>query len=301
MIDKKEFRAGIVAIAGCPNVGKSTLLNCFLKQKISITSKRSNTTRHRILGILNEDCCQYVFVDMPGFNINRSKLLDHAIHKTAISSISGVDLVLLILDRKGWRQEDSVIWQQIQSEQLPVVMVINKIDLLSDKTRLLPVIEDLSKRTGVSDIVPISAAKNENIIDLKSVIANFLPEGEPLFPEGVVTDKNERFRAGELLREQIFRRCGQELPYASAVQIEKYEFEADVLNVHALIWVETSGQKRILIGSKGESIKKIGSNMRRQLEKNLGCKVFVKLWVKTRKNWTADQRFVESFGYTEFD
>ena len=301
MTDKKEFRAGIVAIAGCPNVGKSTLLNCFLKQKISITSKRSNTTRHRILGILNEDCCQYVFVDMPGFNVNRSKLLDHAIHKTAISSISGVDLVLLVLDRKGWRKDESVIWQQIQSERLPVVMVINKIDLLPDKTRLLPVIEDLSKRTGVSDIVPISAAKNENIVDLKSVIANFLPEGEPLFPEGVVTDKNEQFQAGELLREQIFRRCGQELPYASAVQIEKYEFEENVLNIHALIWVETSGQKRILIGSKGENIKKIGSSMRIQLEKNLGCKVFVKLWVKIRKNWTTDQRFVESFGYTEFD
>ena len=296
---KLPFRAGMVAITGCPNSGKSTLLNHLLGCKVSITSKRSNTTRHRILGVLNEPNCQYVFIDMPGFNLNRQKYLDYAIHKTAVSSISGTDLVVLLIDRKGLQKGDTAIVKQIQEENLPAIVAINKIDLMTDKSLLLPVMENVAENTGIREIVPISALKSENIDHLKSVIARHLPESPPLFPADYVTDRNERFQVSELVREQIFRFYGNELPYACAVEIEKFSRTRKLATIHALVWVETDGQKRIVIGSKGEKLKQVSTVARQQLEHHLNQKVYLRIWVKTRDKWTQDKRFVESFGYTD--
>ena len=296
-----SFRSGMIALAGRPNVGKSTLLNQLLGEKISITSRRANTTRHRILGILSEPERQFVFVDMPGFNPRSKRLVDRVIHKTAVASISGVDVVLFIVESRGWQPQDAGIWKQIESEDLPAIIVVNKVDRMRDRQWLLPIIKDLSERTGNSEIVPISALKNENIDLLKSVINQYLPHSSPFFPSSVTTDRDAVFQAGELIREQIFRRYGQELPYICAVEIEKFEQEGDMINLHALVWVETENQKRIIIGANGEKLKNVGISVRMNLESRYECRANVQLWVKSRPRWTDDQRLISYFGYSTPD
>jgi len=296
-----QFRSGIIAIAGRPNVGKSTLLNTLLAQKISITSRKANTTRHRILGVLNEDCCQYVFVDTPGFATQANKLIDRTIHKVAIASIVGVDLVLFLVESRGWQSQDTSVWKRIQSENLNSVVVLTKIDRVRDKGKLLPIVEHLSKVTGKTDIVPVSAKKNLNIERLKNVIAQYLPVGPPLFPSDFITNQDDVFFASEVIREQVFRYYGKEVPYACAVQIEKYQLEDQVLHLHALIWMESEGQKRIIIGSEGSKLKQLGTRVRQVLELRLKRKVFVKLWVKVRTRWTENPQLIANFGYAVED
>ncbi len=295
----ENFRSGMVALAGRPNVGKSTLLNRLLGQKVSITSKKANTTRFRILGVLNDEECQFVFVDLPGFNTKFKRLVDYSIHKTASAGISGTDLVLFIVESKGWHSQDSAVWRRIQSENIPTIVVISKIDRMEDKSQLLPIMKELTEKTGVTEIIPISAKKGENLTELKSTISQFLPIGPPLFPLDYVTDRDKVFQTAELVREQVFRFYGDEIPYACAVQIEKYEYEGEVLHVHALILVESSSQKKIIIGSGGEKVKRIGTLVRKTLESQLGGQVYLKLWVKVRTQWTDDQHLISNFGLSE--
>ena len=295
------FRSGIIALAGRPNVGKSTLLNCLLGKKISITSRKANTTRHRILGVLSEEDHQLIFIDLPGFNPHSKRLLERSIHRSAVANIAGTDLVLFLVESRGWQDQDMMVWKKIQSENLPVVIVVNKIDRMKDKQQLLPIMKQLFGITGVSEIVPVSAKKKENTELLKSTLTQLLPHSPPLFPSDFVTDRDEKFQASELVREQIFRCYGDELPYASAVQIEKYEHTDGCLHIHALIWVENRNQKKIIIGAKGSKLKIIGRNVRSVLEKELNRKVYLKLWVKVRTQWSQDHRLVSLLGYSDFD
>ncbi len=296
--DNPEFRSGMIAIAGRPNVGKSTLLNRLLGQKVSITSKKANTTRHRILGVLSEENRQYVFIDTPGFTTQAKRLVDRSIHKVAVAGIVGVDLVLFVVESRGWQPQDVPVWKRIQSEKLNSIIVVSKLDRINDKSRLLPTIEQISETTGVSDIVPVSAQKGLNIDRLKHVIAQHLPIGPPLFPSDFVTDQNDAFYASELIREQIFRYYGEELPYSCAIQIEKYEVQQQVLHLHALIWTETTGQKRIIIGSGGSKLKQVGTRVRQILEPRLNSKVYIKLWVKVRSQWSENPQLISKFGYS---
>ncbi len=298
---EENFRSGMIALAGRPNVGKSTLLNCLLKQKVSITSKKANTTRHRIMGILNDSCAQYVFIDLPGFNMKYKRLVDRSVYKTAAAGVSGTDLVLLVIDCRGWHEQDTAVLKRIQNENLPYIVVLSKIDRVKDKNLLLPVIRDIAERTQTTEIVPVSAVKDENISGLKNVIWKYLLPGPPLFPSDMVTDKGEIFQTAESIREQIFRYYGDEIPYTSAVQIERYERENNILQIDATIWVESKGQKRIVIGSGGSKIKRIGTEVRTRIEVQQGVKVFLNLWVKVRARWTDDLQSISKFGYSETD
>ena len=288
----------MIAIAGRPNVGKSTLLNCLLGQKISITSRKANTTRHRILGVLSEPGCQYVFIDTPGFTTGSKRLIDRSIHKVAVAGIIGVDVVLFMVESRGWQPKDNSVWNRIQSENLNSIVVVSKLDRVRDKARLLPVIDDIARRTGTTDIVPVSARKSLNIDRLKQVVAQQLPKGPPLFPSDFLTDQDDVFFASEVIREQVFRLYGEELPYSCAVQIEKYELQKDVLHLHGLIWMETDSQKRIIIGSRGSKLKTVGTRVRQIMEAKLGARVYVKLWVKVRSQWTEDQQLIANFGFS---
>ncbi len=299
--DTPDFRAGMIALVGRPNVGKSTLLNYLLGQKVSITSRKANTTRNRIIGIANEQHCQYVFVDLPGIDNRPKRLVERSLHKTATSSISGVDLVLLLVEYKGWQQQDFKIWKQISQHAVPCVVVITKIDRMTDKSQLLPIMQEISQQTGINDIVPVSALRKENLSDLKRTSARFLPISQPLFPPNYVTDKDDLFFASELIREQVFRTYGDEVPYSCAIELEHYEIVEDVLHIDALICVETAGQKRIIIGSGGQKLKRIGSEVRKNLEARLETKVFLKLWVKVRSQWTNNEQMIHRFGYSHME
>ncbi len=295
---EQDFRSGIIAIAGRPNVGKSTLLNKLLGQKISITSNRANTTRHRILGVLSESSCQCAFIDTPGFATQSKRLVDRSIHKVAVTGIIGVDLVLFLVDSRGWHPQDEPVWNRIQTEKLDCIIVLSKIDRMADKDWLLPVIQDISERTGLTEIVPVSARKNLNIDRLRSVIFQHLPAGPPLFPADFVTDQDDVFYASEALREQVFRYYGDELPYSCAIQVEKYQVEDQTLHFHALLWMESESQKRIVIGSQGQNLKRVGSRVRQTLEARLKIRVYVRIWVKVRAQWTEDQHLISKFGYS---
>ena len=297
----QNFRCGLIAIAGRPNVGKSTLLNRLLDQKISITSKKANTTRHRILGVLSEPDCQYIFIDTPGYSTRSKRLVDRSIHKVAISGIIGVDLVLFVVESRGWQPQDVPVWNRIESEKLKHIVVVSKMDRVGDKALLLPVIDRISEITGSTDIVPVSAKKNINVQRLKTVIAEHLPESPPLFSSDFITDRDNVFYASEIIREQVFRYYGEELPYSCAVQVEKYEVQNEVLDLHALIWMETESQKRMIIGSGGSKLKLIGTRVRQILESRLNTKVYVRLWVKVRTQWTEDQQLVSNFGFSVQD
>ncbi len=288
----------MIAIAGRPNVGKSTLLNRMLGRKVSITSRKANTTRHRILGVLSEPDCQYAFIDTPGYSTQSKRLVDRSIHKVAASGIIGVDLVLFMVESRGWHTLDEPVWRRIQSEKLNSIIVVSKIDRVTNKELLLPVIKEISELTGVTDIVPVSAQKAMNIDRLKSVIAQHLPEGPPLFPAEFITDQDDAFFASEVIREQIFRFYGEEIPYSCAIQIEKFQMNDQVLHLHALIWMESESQKRIVIGSRGSKLKQVGTRVRQILESRFESKVHVKLWVKVRSQWTEDQQLISSFGYS---
>ena len=297
--EHEEFRSGMIALAGRPNVGKSTLLNCLVQQKVSITSKKANTTRHRIMGVLNEPGYQFVFIDLPGFNTNHKRLVDRHLYKTANAGVSGTDLVLFMVDCRGWHAQDQIVLNRLQAEELPFVVVLSKIDMVKDKNLLLPTIQDIAEKTNSTEIIPISTFKRENIEDLKQVISKHLVPGPPLFPPDMVTDKDEVFMFAEAIQEQLFRYYGEEIPYASAVQIQKYEFEDEVLHVDAVIWVETKGQKRIVIGSKGLKIKQIGTEVRQRIESEMNIRIFLNLWVKVRTRWSDDLKSISNLGLTE--
>jgi len=292
-------RCGYVAIVGRPNVGKSTLLNHILGQKISITSRKPQTTRHQVLGIKTEDNHQIIFVDTPGLHKDAGKAINRYMNRAASAAIRDVDLVIFVVDRTAWTEEDSIVLEQIEQSGLPTMLVVNKIDLLADKTELLPHLQSLAAKAEFSAILPVSALRQHNVDALEEQILTLLPESGHFFPEDQITDRSQRFLAAEIVREKIMRQLGDELPYSIAVEIEEFAQEGEVLHISAVIFVERTGQKRILIGDKGSRLRSIGSDARRDMEGLFDSKVMLRLWVKVKSGWSDDERALRSLGYDD--
>lgn len=293
------MKSGYVALIGRPNVGKSTLLNHLIGFKLCITSRKPQTTRHRILGIKTTDTTQVVFVDTPGIHKGGKKAMNRYLNRTASMSILDVDVVVWVTDIEDWNDSDEIILQKIQQYNGPVILAVNKVDKLGDKKQILPKLEAFSDRYPFAGVVPLSALKNENLEELETIIEKLLPEGIPFFPEDQVTDRPERFLVTEIIREKLFRKLGQELPHELTVQIEKYEEKENLTRIHAVIWVERDGQKKIVIGDKGSVLKTVGQRARIDIESLLGNKVYLDLWVKVKKGWSDNERALQSLGYLE--
>ncbi len=298
-MENSDERFGFVAVVGRPNVGKSTLVNALLGAKVSIVSHRAQTTRHRILGVHTSDRCQIVFVDTPGLHGERRKYLNRVINRTAVSSLEGVDLVLFVAVAGQWTAADEAALEIVKAQSAQVFLVINKIDRISDRKRLLPIIHELAGKSSFVEIIPLSALRRTNLDELLATITACMPAGPPGFPSDQISDKSSRFMAAELIREQLFSGLGDELPYATAVEIESLEICPEIVHIHAVIWVERSGQRPIIIGHNGQQIKRLGQRARRSLENYFHTKVFVKLWVKVRGGWADDINSLRVLGYTE--
>ena len=294
-----NFRSGFVTLLGRPNVGKSTLINHLVGRKVSITSRKPQTTRHRILGIVNREDSQIVFVDTPGVHGGRGKAINQLINRTARASLEGVDVVVMLIQAQGWHTDDTRVLKLTERSKAPVILAINKVDMLKRKESLLPLIEECRGRHAFADIVPISARDGHNLEALTDVISRRLPVAPACFPPDQVTDRSAQFMAGELVREQLFRRLGEELPYATAVRVERYQEDPDRVQVEAQIWVDRDSQKAIVIGRGGERLKTIGSQARLAMEKSLGRPVVLKLWVKVRSGWADNKAVLNSLGYDE--
>lgn len=297
MTDPTATRCGYVAIVGRPNVGKSTLLNHILGQKLAITSRKPQTTRHNMLGIKTEGNVQAVYVDTPGLHKNGEKALNRYMNKTAAAALKDVDVVIFVVERTRWSEEDQMVLERIQYVQGPVIVAINKTDRIEDKSELMPHLEWLQQQLPNAIIVPISAQHGHNLEALEQQVANHLPESEHFFPEDQITDRSSRFLAAELVREKIMRQLGAELPYQITVEIEEFKQQGRTLHIHALILVERDGQKKIIIGDKGERIKRIGMEARKDMEVLFDSKVMLNLWVKVKGGWSDDERALRSLGY----
>jgi GTP-binding protein Era len=294
MTDK---RCGVIAIVGRPNVGKSTLLNHLLGQKLSITSRKPQTTRNQVLGVRTDGHLQFIFVDTPGLHLGQSKAINQAMNKAASSALNGVDLILFLCDRAKWTEEDEFVMSLIAEQSSPAALVVNKVDLIQDQSTLLPFIEGLSSRFEFDAVLPVSALRSRGLDELVKYLERHVPEGPHLFPEDQITDRSQRFLAAELVREKIIRQLGDELPYAAAVEIESFaEDDRGVLHIHALILVERDGQKKILIGESGDRLKSIGTSARKDMERAFDSKVMLKLWVKVKSGWSDDARALKTLG-----
>lgn len=291
-----NFRTGFVAIVGRPNVGKSTLMNRLIGQKISIVSRKAQTTRHRISGVLTNASHQYIFVDTPGFQTQHKTALNRAMNRSIVQTLADVDIVLLIVEAGRFGADDQAVADMVPAG-VPIAVVINKVDKLNDKTRLLPFIQQLQDTKRFAEFIPVSAERGTGLDRLLETVGNYLPEGDPVFGEDDITDRSERFLASEFLREKVFRQLGEELPYSIAVEIEKFETEGQLRRIHAAIIVDKENHKGIVIGEKGGRLKRIGSDARRELETLFGGKVFLELWVKVRSGWADDERALKSLGY----
>jgi GTP-binding protein Era len=292
-------RSGYVAIVGRPNVGKSTLLNYFLGQKLSITSKKPQTTRHQILGIKTESDIQVIYVDTPGMHANEPKAINRYMNKTAKSAVKDVDAIVFIVDRTKWTTDDELVLNNIQHCQCPVILAINKVDFLQDKSSMMPYMEEVSGRREFDHIIPISAKQGNNMEKLEELIESYIPKGNHFYPEDQITDRSSRFLAAEIIREKIMRQLGDELPYTMTVEIEEFQYDKGVLHVSALILVEREPHKRIVIGDKGARMKQIGTDARLDMQTLFDCKVMLKLWVKIKAGWSDSERALKSLGYDD--
>lgn len=297
-----EIPCGYVAIVGRPNVGKSTLLNRILGQKISITSRRPQTTRHRILGIKTTDASQVIYLDTPGLSAGGKHAMSRYMRQAAGNAINEADVLLFIVEALRWTEQDQHILDRlatrdVQASGTQTLLVINKVDNVADKPALLPYIKELSAKMAFTDIIPISAQGGDNVLVLEDRVRSLLPCSEPFYPQDQVTDRSERFLAGELIREKLMSELGQELPYALTVEIEAFSLQGDVIHIGAIIWVERDGQKAIVIGKKGLRLKDIGQQARVEMEALFEHKVFLRLWVKVKEGWSDNERLLASFGY----
>ncbi|WP_417579469.1 GTPase Era [Nitrincola sp.] len=291
-------RCGFVAIVGRPNVGKSTLLNKILGQKLSITSRKPQTTRHQILGIKTEGADQVVYVDTPGLhNDEKGKALNRYMNKTASDALRYVDLVVFLVDRTRWTEEDDIVLEKLRYVTCPVILAVNKIDQLKEKHELLPQIDVLANKREFTAIMPLSAKQGHNVVELEQLVSRYLPEGPHHYPEDQITDRSSRFVVAEIVREKLMRNLGDEVPYGITVEIEAFEHDGSLLTISALILVEREGQKRIVIGDKGAVLKNIGRDARLDIEKMFESKVMLNLWVKVRRGWSDDERALHSLGY----
>lgn len=290
------YRCGTIAIVGRPNVGKSTLLNHILGVKLSITSRKAQTTRHRLLGIHTTEDTQYLFVDTPGFQQKHINALNRSLNKTVTQVISEVDCILLVVEPTYLSDADRKVISLLPNS-VPVILVVNKADLMKDKSKLLPLIEEFSKIYTFAEIVPVSARKQQNLEQLLYALRKYLPEQAAIYSEDDLTDKNERFLAAEILREKVFRLIGDEIPYAVAVEIEQFTQEGQLRRIHAAIIVDKDTQKPVLIGKGGEKLKQISTEARTDMESLFGGKVWLETWVKVKGGWADDERAIQSLGY----
>ena len=294
-----DIHCGYVALVGRPNVGKSTLLNRILGQKISITSRRPQTTRHRVLGIKTDASVQTIYIDTPGIHAYSGRAMNRHMNRAASSALQDVDVVVFLVEGLRWLPDDDLVLEKLRDLQCPVILAVNKIDLLDSKEALLPVLRTLSEKHAFHQIIPLSAQKGDNIAQLESAIAALLPVAPMMYPEDQVTDRSVRFLAAELVREKLFRMLGKELPYGLTVEIEQFRSEANITHIHALIWVERKSQKNIVIGRQGRVLKDVGQQARRDIEAMIDKKVNLKLWVKVKEGWADDERALQSLGYND--
>ncbi|MDH4655697.1 MULTISPECIES: GTPase Era [unclassified Pseudomonas] len=299
MTDIDPPRCGYVAIVGRPNVGKSTLLNHILGQKLAITSRKPQTTRHNMLGIKTEGSVQAIYVDTPGLHKKSDKALNRYMNRSASAALKDVDVVVFVVDRDRWTEEDQLVLERVQYVQGPVLLAVNKTDRMDEKGDLIPHLSWLQEQLPNAELVPISALQGHNLDTLERLVAERLPEGDHFFPEDQITDRSSRFLAAELVREKIMRQLGAELPYQITVEIEEFKQEGHVLHIHALILVERDGQKKIIIGDGGERIKRIGQDARKDMETMFDSKVMLNLWVKVKGGWSDDERALRSLGYND--
>ncbi len=296
MTEIQNTHSGFIAIVGRPNVGKSTLLNHLIGQKISITSRKAQTTRHRITGILTEDKTQFVFVDTPGFQTQHTNALNRGMNRVVTNSLREVNVVLFVLEARQFDERDKQVLELLPQDR-PVILVINKADLMQDKNELLPFIQEIAALRHFAAIVPVSARQDKHLDTLLDAIRPFLPEGEHLYAEDDITDRNERFLAAEMLREKVFRFTGDELPYSVSVIIEQFQMEGKLRRIHAAILVDKDAHKAMLIGSKGEKLKEIATQARLDMEKLFDGKVFLEVFVKVRSGWADSAQMLKSLGY----
>lgn len=299
MTAPEQTRCGYVAIVGRPNVGKSTLLNHILGQKISITSRKPQTTRHRVLGIKTEAEIQAIFVDTPGIHQSEPKAINRYMNRAATSATVDVDIILLVVEADKWTDQDDHVLTQLRDTKTPVILVVNKIDKLADKKQLLPFLEEVSQKFSFHRIIPVAALQGRQLSELEQEIAQCLPESPFFYDEDQITDRSQRFLTAEIIREKIMRQLGQEVPYSMAVEIEKMSLQGKVWHIHGLILVERPGQKNIVIGKQGQRLKSIGSEARVDIERLLDRKVMLNLWVKVKGGWADDERALRSLGYDD--
>jgi GTP-binding protein Era len=289
-------RCGLIAIVGKPNVGKSTLLNALVGQKISITSRKAQTTRHRITGVRSEGAVQYVFVDTPGFQTRHGNALNRSLNKTVVGAVSDVDLILMVVEAGQFNLADAQVLSLLPAS-VPAILLANKLDQVHRRSELAPWLRDMQQRHDFAEFVPMSAKNAKDIERLLTICQKYLPEQPWIYGAEELTDRSERFMAAEMVREKLFRLTGDELPYTSTVVIDKFEEEGRLRRIAATIVVERDGHKGMVIGEKGEKLKRIGTEARKELEALTGHKVFLEIWVKVRSGWADDDARVRSFGY----
>jgi GTPase len=294
MNEKIETRCGFIAIVGRPNVGKSTLLNHLLEQKISITSRKPQTTRHRITGIKTEGDVQFVYVDTPGLHKDQKRALNRAMNATVAEVLKDVDVVLFVVERLVFNDEDEMVLQAMAKLNIPVLLLINKCDQIENRERLLPHIQKIAAKRNFAEVIPIAVLTGHNLDTVQSCVAKYLPQGPFMFPEDQITDRSSKFLAAELIREKITRQLGDELPYDVNVEIEKFVVEGQVIHIHGLILVDKPGQKQIIIGHEGDRLKTIGKAARLDMEVAFDSKVMLHLWVKVKTGWADDERALQS-------
>jgi GTP-binding protein Era len=298
-VTTEQTYCGYVAIIGRPNVGKSTLLNHILGQKLCITSRKPQTTRHTLLGIKTKDNVQVILVDTPGIHTNQERAINRVMNRSAASVIADVDLVIFVVDRFEWSEADDYVAKYLTNTKVPVVVAVNKVDMIEDKEALLPHLQFLASKVNAVEFIPLSALRKTNLEELEAKIQSHIPEKVHLYPEDQITDRSERFLAAEIVREKITRQLGAEVPYQVTVEIEQFRVEGKITYIDALILVERDGQKKIIIGTKGERLKKIGEQARADIESLLDCKVMLRTWVKIRSGWSDDERALRSLGYMD--
>jgi len=291
------MRSGFTAIVGRPNVGKSTLLNRLIGIKLSIVAPKPQTTRHRILGMLNRPHSQIVFVDTPGIHAAARRVMNQYMNRSALASLQDADVLLFVIEALQWTEDDARVLERVKAAGRPAIAIVNKVDRVHDKGRLLPFIAELAQRHEFRDIVPISAEKGDNVERLPELIEQLLPESPPLYPTDQITDRSERFLAAEIIREKLTWRLREELPYGLTVEIERFGEEEGRFVLGAVIWVERTGQKAIVIGAGGERLKEIGRLARLDLNELLKRNVHLELWVKVKENWADSEQALRSFGY----
>ena len=299
MTESQTSRCGHVAVVGRPNVGKSTLINHILGQKLAITSRKPQTTRHNMLGIKTEGAVQAIYIDTPGLHTGGQTALNRYMNRSAITALRDIDVCVFVVDRMRWTEEDEMVWERVKDLRCPLIVAVNKSDRLEDKTDMLEHLQWLHEKLPHAEIVPISALHQHNLERLEQLIGERLPENEHFYPEDQITDRSSRFLAAELVREKIMRQLGAELPYQMTVEIEEFKYQGRILHIHALILVERDGQKKILIGDKGDRIKLIGQEARKDMETLFDTKIMLNLWVKVKKGWSDDERALRSLGYQD--